>query len=230
MAKDPAFCAKIDENDPEQSLIDMGQGDSLAASAFNKIRELVEYRLGDGYDCACGTLKEEPALLLSAFGIAIRKAQSGKVRLTPHHGLTFFACCCQLKLSTIQPDEARERGFAAATALRAKVQPKNVKEFDELLDDARYVASIRDERALYMDLTAMGIIHHILLESGRRLVARPGCAEKVCLFSPCSSAVIIGFTQGINVAKKFWYVDTTNAGRVAAFGSVKRRNPSGTVR
>jgi len=153
IAADETLCAELEHGskaEPQAALDRMAAAAaSPGADAFRRVLGIVQYRLADGYDCANDTLRQEPALLLAAFATAVRKVKEGKA------------------------DEARARGEAQSQALRARV-PTDAerREFDELLDDARFVASIRDERALYMDLTAMGIIHHMLLEAGARLAAR----------------------------------------------------------
>jgi hypothetical protein len=63
-------------------------------------------------------------------------------------------------------------GIAALEAVVARAKSTSDRtELETLAAEARRVAPIRDERALLTDLTACGIIHHLLLECGRRVDA-----------------------------------------------------------
>lgn len=56
-------------------------------------------------------------------------------------------------------------------AVRDKVPPEHRVEFDEMLADARAVYRIRDERGVYSDVWAGGLLRRALLAAGRRLAA-----------------------------------------------------------
>jgi pyruvate,water dikinase len=57
-----------------------------------------------------------------------------------------------------------------AEYVRTLVPAKHIAEFDVLLADARQIARIKDERGLYNDIWAGGIMRKAILGAGRRLV------------------------------------------------------------
>ena len=69
-------------------------------------------------------------------------------------------------------DDARRRSDATADELRAAVPEEHRAAFDDLLADARLVYRLRDERGLYSEISAIGLLRLALLEVGRRLQAR----------------------------------------------------------
>ncbi len=81
----------------------------------------------------------------------------------------------------VDTDEALQRSAAAATSIRAHVPTEHQPTFDELLGEARLVYRLRDERGLYSDISAIGLLRLGLLEFGRRLehVGRVKEAEDV---------------------------------------------------
>lgn len=100
-------------------------------------------RLLDGFDVVSPTQIERPDLLLGRISAAL---DSG-------------------------PDSARERSDAFAAELRERLDPEQQQLFDELLADARAVYRLRDERGLYSEVTAIGLLRLSMLEAGRRLGA-----------------------------------------------------------
>jgi phosphohistidine swiveling domain-containing protein len=67
--------------------------------------------------------------------------------------------------ASVVPDEEVAR-------LRGKIPAEHHAMFDELLGEARLVSRLRDERGLYSDVWAGGILRRALLTAGRRLVAK----------------------------------------------------------
>ncbi len=100
-------------------------------------------RLLDGFDVVLPTQLERPELLLGRIAAALNAG----------------------------PDDARTRSDAFAAELRSKVTDEQAVIFDDLLADARAVYRLRDERGLYSDVTAIGLLRLAMLEAGRRLVA-----------------------------------------------------------
>src|SRR6185503_11120825 len=69
-------------------------------------------------------------------------------------------------------DEApRAAADGAAARVRDAVPAAHRAAFDELLDHARRINRLRDERGVYNDIWGNGIARQTLLEVGRRLVA-----------------------------------------------------------
>lgn len=69
------------------------------------------------------------------------------------------------------PDTSdREGDFAVRRdALRAKVPAAHRAEFDQLLEEARFIHRLRDERGMYNDAWGTGLARRAMLEAGRRL-------------------------------------------------------------
>ncbi len=105
---------------------------------------LVQDRPIEGFDITAPTLRELPELLLGRLAAAL----------------------------AADPEASRRRADELADELRDKVPPEHRAEFDELLAEARAVYRLRDERGLYSDITAIGLMRRALLAVGRRLAAR----------------------------------------------------------
>ena len=99
---------------------------------------------GSGTDVADACLSEMPDLLVAA----VRAEVGGGG-------------------GTAQAEDEAER----AAQVRASVPPTSRRLFDELLGEARSVHRLRDERAVYCDVWANGLLRRALLAAGDRLVA-----------------------------------------------------------
>lgn len=115
--------------------------------------EVVGHRVVAAYDVAEPTAVEFPFLLVSS----LRAALEGR-------------------LGAARTDERAE------AALRERIPPAHRSAFDSLLAEARAMSHLRDERCLYADYWAAGILRRALLEAGRRLAARGliPTAEHLC--------------------------------------------------
>jgi rifampicin phosphotransferase len=128
-------------------------GDGDPAQRLSALRDLspevdeyvraVGFRIIEGFDVVNPTQGEEPEILL------------GKL----------------LAALDVDPDAARRRADALAEELRAGLVGDDLRTFDELLHEARLVYRLRDERGLYSDVSAIGLLRLALLEAGRRLEA-----------------------------------------------------------
>jgi phosphoenolpyruvate synthase/pyruvate phosphate dikinase len=104
-------------------------------AAASKIINDMEYRLASGYDPANDIIKEHPELLVAAIKVACEKPEK----------------------STIESAEK------AATELRHKVPETKHSLFDSMLSEVRSIMKLRDERAIYTDLWAAGILHDAVI-------------------------------------------------------------------
>ena len=133
-------------------------GDAEPAQRLRQLRDLVPavdeyvrsigFRLVDGLDIRYLTTIECPELILG-------RLASGQ---------------------TVDADRARRRADAFADAIRTRLSPEHREAFDELLAEARLVYRLRDERALYSDISALGLLRLALLEAGQRLADRGALA------------------------------------------------------
>ncbi len=101
----------------------------------------VRYRLLEGFDVVNPTVGERPEGLVGRLTVALG----------------------------IDPLDGRQRSDAVAAELRERVAAEHRAAFDELLAEARLVYRLRDERGLYSDVSAIGLVRLALLEIGRRL-------------------------------------------------------------
>jgi len=113
-----------------------------AGAALSGYLDLVGNRLVDGFDIAEPTALELPDALLRA----IRTAVSGEA-----------------------PAAADDKRVAQ---VRAKVPAANQAEFDQLLAEARLTYRLRDERGVYSDVWASGIMRRAALGAGKRVASR----------------------------------------------------------
>jgi pyruvate,water dikinase len=132
------------DDDPGQVLAALRALDGETGEAVAGYLDLVGYRLLDGFD-----ISEPYALAMpDALVRAIRIAVDGR------------------DLEGADVD-------AAAADIRAKVPEQHRAEFDELLGEARLTYRLRDERGVFSDIWASGLMRRAVLEGGRRL-ADPG--------------------------------------------------------
>jgi pyruvate,water dikinase len=128
--------------DPAQVLASLRSLSGEAGAAVSGYLDLVGYRLIDGFDIAEPTALEMPDALLRAMRIAV----SGE-------------------------DQASDVS-ARIAEVRAKVPSAHQAEFDELLEEARLTYRLRDERGVYSDIWASGLMRRAALSAGRRVASR----------------------------------------------------------
>jgi pyruvate,water dikinase len=112
--------------------------------AVGEYIDAVHFRLLDGFDVVCPTVGERPEGLVGRLQAAI----------------------------DLDVDDALRRSDATAAELRAAVPEEQREAFDDLLAEARLVYRLRDERGLYSEISAVGLLRLALLELGHRLVQR----------------------------------------------------------
>lgn len=143
---DPAAQQLLSGNgDAGESLERLRSLDGEAGQAVNAYLELTGYRLLDGFDISGRYALEMPDVLLRAIQAQVEGA-----------------------------DESTTDGEVEAkiAAVREKVPEEHRPEFDSLVEEARLMYRIRDERGVYSDIWASGIMRRAALEAGRRLAAR----------------------------------------------------------
>src|SRR5258705_7089299 len=129
--------------DPAQVLARLRSLAGEAGAAISGYLDLVGNRLIDGFDIAEPTALELPDALLRAIRIAV----SGEA-------------------------QAASDVDARIAEVRAQVPAVHQAEFDELLGEARLTYRLRDERGVYSDIWASGIMRRATLAAGRRVASR----------------------------------------------------------
>lgn len=131
------------EEDPGAALEALRALDGGTGAAVSAYLDLVGYRLLDGFDISNPFALELP----DALRRAIRAAVAGT--------------------------GARASDVEARIAdVRAKVPEQHRAQFDELLEEARLTYPIRDERGVFSDIWASGLMRRAALAGGRRLAAK----------------------------------------------------------
>jgi phosphohistidine swiveling domain-containing protein len=135
-------------DDPAQLLARLSALGGDTGAAASGYLDLVGHRLIDGFDIAEPTALELPDALLRAIRIAV----SG---------------------------EAPAAGDldAGITEVRSQVPAAHRDEFDELLGEARLTYRLRDERGVYSDIWAAGLMRRAALAAGRRITNRGRLAD-----------------------------------------------------
>ncbi len=143
-AADLAARAALDsDGDPVQALAELRTRSGETGAAVSGYLDLVGNRLIDGFDIAEPSALELPEALLKA----IRTAVSGEA-------------------------EAASDVEALTAKVRAKVPAAHQAAFDELLGETRHNYRLRDERGVYSDIWASGIMRRAALAAGRRVAGR----------------------------------------------------------
>ena len=128
--------------DPQQILADLRSRGGETGAAISGYLNLVGNRLVDGFDISEPTALELPDALLRAI----------------HHAIS---------------DEAQAASNDARIAeVRGMVPAAHQAEFDVLLGEARNIYRLRDERGVYSDVWASGIMRRAALAAGRRVAGR----------------------------------------------------------
>jgi pyruvate,water dikinase len=138
------------DDDPGQVLAALRALDGEAGEAVSGYLDLVGYRLLDGFD-----ISEPYALAMpDALVRAIRIAAAGR----------------DLEGADVE---------VAVADIRGKVPEQHRAEFDELLGEARLTYRLRDERGVFSDIWASGLMRRAVLEGGRRVAERGQIHEPV---------------------------------------------------
>ena len=193
-ARDPAAReALASGGDPAQVLASLRSLGGEAGAAVSGYLDLVGNRLIDGFDIAEPTVIEFPDALLRSIRIAV----SGEA-------------------------PAASDVDARIAEVRAQVPAAHQDEFDELLGEARLNYRLRDERGVYSDIWASGLMRRAALAAGRRVadrgrVATPQQMVDASLDEMCALVAGTGGPSADELAKRAEYRATYTAKDVPRF-------------
>ena len=136
------------DDDPGRVLEELRSRDGDAGKAVSDYLDLVGYRLLDGFDISGPTALELPDVLLRSIRIAVSPAE-------------------------VEESDVEQR----IADVRSRVPQEHQAQFDELLGEARLTYRIRDERGVFSDIWASGLMRRGVLAGGRRLAARGQIAQ-----------------------------------------------------
>lgn len=131
------------DGDPAHVLDELRALDGESGPAVTAYLDLVGNRLLDGFDICEPTALEHPDALVRAVRSAVTEERAPQ-------------------------DDLEER----IADVRAAVPREHREEFDDLLAEARLTYHLRDERGIYSDIWASGLMRRAALAAGRRLAAR----------------------------------------------------------
>ena len=129
--------------DPAQVIVALRALGGEKGAAVSGYLDFVGYRPLDGFDISEPSALELPDALLRAVRIAV----SGR-------------------------DSETSAVVDRTADVRSRVPEQHRSEFDELLGEARLTYRLRDERGIYSDIWASGLMRRAVLAAGRRLAAR----------------------------------------------------------
>ncbi len=140
---DPAARAALDgDGDPGELLERLRREPGATGSALDEYLDFVGWRLLDGFDISNQCALELPDVLLRSIRTAI-------------------------------DESARESDLDQQIAeVRSHVPEEHREEYDSLLEEARIGYSVRDERGVYGDIWASGLMRRAAMAAGRRLAER----------------------------------------------------------
>jgi pyruvate,water dikinase len=127
--------------------------------------------------------------------------------------------------SALAGNAADENQAADATAretMRLKVPAEHRGEFDSLLDEARFINRLRDERGVYNEARAFGLSRRAVLEAGKRLRAEGRLPQPAALLHASHEEMLtlLRGESGVTVAelqqRENWY-NTKTTDDVPAF-------------
>jgi phosphohistidine swiveling domain-containing protein len=130
------------DDDPGGVLEQLRLRQGDAGTAVSDYLDLVGYRLLDGFDISGPTALELPDVLLRSIRIAVVPAE-------------------------VEESDVEQR----IADVRSRVPQEHQAQFDELLGEARLTYRIRDERGVFSDIWASGLMRRAVLAGGRRLAA-----------------------------------------------------------
>jgi len=145
-------------DDPSRVLQALRSLDRNTGAAVSAYLELVGYRLLDGFDISNPCAFELPDVLCRA----IRAAGAGT-----------------------GAEASEVEGLIAD--VRGKVPEQHRAQFDELLEEARLTYPIRDERGVFSDIWASGLMRRAALAGGRRLARKGGSTTPRISLTPAST-------------------------------------------
>jgi phosphohistidine swiveling domain-containing protein len=146
ITNDGAARALLDsDGDPGKTLAELRSFDGDVGAAVSDYLDLVGCRLLDGFDISGRYALELPDALLRSIRSSVAGVQGDTDTVDAH-----------------------------IAGIRSQVPDEHRDQFDELLGEARLMYRLRDERGVFSDIWASGIMRRAVLAAGRRLEGKGG--------------------------------------------------------
>ncbi len=178
--QDTAARALLDsDGDPGKTLAELRAFDGAVGTAMAEYLDLVGCRLLDGFDISGRYALELPDALLRAIRLSVDGAGT----------------------DTGDVD-------ARIADIRSQVPEQHRAQFDELLGEARLMYRLRDERGVFSDIWASGIMRRAVLAAGRRVEGKGGVHDPEHLIDAgfgemCSLVTGAGGPSADELAQRF---------------------------
>jgi pyruvate,water dikinase len=143
IGRSPRARQLLDSDEDAGRVLETLRSDPDTGAAVAGYLDLVGYRLLDGFDISNPFALELPDALRRAIRAAVASTGSGASDVT-----------------------------GKIAEVRGKVPERHRAEFDELLEEARLTYPIRDERGVFSDVWASGLMRRAALAGGRRLARK----------------------------------------------------------
>ena len=157
--------------------------------AVEKYLEVVGFQITSGYDITERYALEVPELLIGNFWSVLTKKNG--------------------------TDDQEALNRRRREEIRDKVSAEHQAEFDSLLEDARLINRLRDERGVYNEAKAFGISRRAVLEAGKRL-EKEGRLARGALFLHASHGEMLAMLRGEDgpsneelLTREDWYESKT---------------------
>ena len=147
---DAGAAALLDSDEKPSEILDrLRAWEGELGAAVRRWLLIVGHRVVGGYDITESVALDHPLLLLESLRQIVREGR--------------------------HDDSAIEE--AAAAEIREQLPAEQRETFDGMVDDARATYYLRDERGLYCDIWASGVLQRAILDAGRRAVEIGGAHE-----------------------------------------------------
>jgi phosphohistidine swiveling domain-containing protein len=172
--------------------------------AVERYLDIVSYQLTSGYDITERYALEMPELLVA----------------------NIWSEVARLDVQEEEDDFDKRR-----LAIRNKVPPEHQVDFDTLLEEARLINRLRDERGVYNEAKAVGLARRALLEAGKRLVAKERLSKASTFLHASHEEMLAllrdehGPSEAELLEREEWYLNNTNDDAPPFLGSPPEAPP-----
>ena len=155
---------------------------------------------GAAPDTVLAALRARPAPVgpaLEAYLAVVGWRILGAYDISEAHALQHPELLIRIIRAAVTEDETSRRAQAAdrLAAIRERVPPQHHAQFEALLEEARFIYRLRDERNFYSDAIGAGLMRRAILEAGARL-ARDGRIHAADHLIDASVAEIVALLEG----------------------------------
>jgi pyruvate,water dikinase len=189
---------------PQDILTMLGQRPAPVGPALEAYLAVVGLRVLGGYDVADRHAREHPEMLVKVI---------------------------RASLSRVDNAGSQAAAERAVARVRERVPAEHRAQFDELLEEARLVYRVRDERVFYGDALGVGVVRRAILGAGERLAAEGRVLDPAHLVDATADEIVAmlegrGGPSAAELAERSrWRLETPVSVAPAALGNPKSDPP-----